>query len=72
MILSTFVPEGQRIISLFDEDSFQKHKPVMDAVDMINKKYGSPKVKLTGMNLKRTWIMKQEFLSTNEILTLKA
>lgn len=72
VILSTFVPESERIVSLFDEDSFQKHKPVMEAVDMINSKYGSPKVKLAGMNLKMTWIMKQEFLSTNEILILKA
>lgn len=72
VILSSFVPENERIVSLFDDDSFMKHKPVMDAVDKINSKYGNPKVKLAGMNLKRTWIMRQEFLSSNDTLILKA
>lgn len=72
VILSTFVPENERIISLYDVDLFPKQKPVMDAMDMINKKLGIPKVKLAGMNLDRTWIMKQEFLSSNEVLILKA
>lgn len=72
VILSTFVPENERIISLYDDDLFPKHKPVMDAVDSINKKFGVPKVKLAGMNLAKTWIMKQEYLTANEILTLRA
>ncbi|MBD3906743.1 Y-family DNA polymerase [Chryseobacterium muglaense] len=72
VILSTFVPENERIISLYDDDLFPKHKPVMDAVDSINKKLGVPKVKLAGMNLVKTWIMKQEYLTSNEILTLRA
>lgn len=72
VILSTFVPENERIISLYDADLFPKQKPVMDALDSINRKLGIPKVKLAGMNLDRTWIMKQEHLSSNEVLTLKA
>lgn len=71
VILSTFVPENERIISLYDTDLFPKHKPVMDAMDSINNKLGVPKVKLAGMNLERTWIMRQEFLTTNDILILK-
>lgn len=72
VILSTFVPENERIISLYDADLFPKHKPVMDAIDSINKKLGLPKVKLAGMNLQKTWIMKQEFLNSNDYLSLKA
>lgn len=72
VILNTFVPENERIISLYDTDLFPKHKLVMDAVDSINNKLGVPKVKLAGMNLEKTWIMKQEYLTTNDYLILKA
>ena len=52
-------------------------KPLMAAIDGLNKKFKSDKIKLGNQDLKRTWKMRQERLSakftTNikEIITVK-
>ncbi|NVK51826.1 MAG: Y-family DNA polymerase [Flavobacteriaceae bacterium] len=40
-----------------------KHKPLMAAVDYINKRFKSDKIKLANQDLQRTWKMRQERLS---------
>ena len=56
------MPEDCLPIKLF-ENSNPKHKPLMEAVDNLNKQLGSQKVKLATQDLDRTWKMKQEHLS---------
>jgi len=55
VIVNDFVPEDQRLISLFEKDSQNQHLPVMRAMDALNKKYGKDKVRLGSMSGKNTW-----------------
>lgn len=55
VIVNDFVPEDQRLISLFEEDTQNQHLPVMRAMDAMNKKYGKDKVRLGSMSGKNTW-----------------
>ena len=61
--MSSFVPETERIVSLFDEDLHQKHYPLMKVIDRLNCRLGGDKVKLGSMDVQRTWKMKQKNLS---------
>lgn len=76
VILMDFTPENGSQISLF-ENSDPKHKPLMAAIDKVNRSLGEQKIKLAGQDLKRPWKMKQEHLSQryttrwNEIITVK-
>ena len=56
------IPENALPIKLF-ENSNPRHKPLMKAVDDLNKLLGTQKVKLATQDLNRTWKMKQERLS---------
>lgn len=55
VIVNDFVPEDQRLINLFEEDTQNQHLPVMRAMDAMNKKYGKDKVRLGSMSGKNTW-----------------
>ena len=54
-----------------------KHKPLMSAIDNLNKKYKDHKIRLGNQDLERTWKMKQERLSPryttniNDIIVVK-
>ena len=48
-----------------------RHKPLMHAIDRVNKKYGTSKVKLANQDLTRTWKMRQEYLSPRYTTNLK-
>lgn len=63
VMVSSFVPETERITSLFEEDYHQKHQPIMKVMDYMNKRLGEDKVKLASMDLQRTWKMHQKNLS---------
>lgn len=63
VMLTEFVPENERMISLFDEDVHEKHKPIMEVIDNMNKRLGSDKIKLASMDIQKTWKMNQKNLS---------
>jgi len=62
-MLTEFVPDTERMTSLCDFDFHEKHKPLMTVIDKINKRLGSDKVKLSSMDIQRTWKMNQKNLS---------
>ncbi|MCT3649896.1 Y-family DNA polymerase [Elizabethkingia meningoseptica] len=78
VMVSEFVPDNERMTSLFDEDLHEKHKPIMLVIDRMNKRLGCDKIKLASMDIQRTWKMNQKNLSPkrstdfNQILTVKA
>lgn len=55
VIVNDFVPEDERLISLFEEDTQNQHLPVMKAMDAMNKKFGKDKVRLGSMSGKNTF-----------------
>lgn len=55
VIVNDFVPENERLISLFEKDCQNQHLPVMKAMDAMNKKYGKDKVRLGSMSGKNTY-----------------
>lgn len=67
--------ENHQLDLFLNENS--KHKALMSAVDHLNKKFRSDKIKLASQDLERTWKMKQEYLSPkyttkiNDIITVK-
>lgn len=71
VIVSDFVPENQRITSLYENDMQNKHLPIMTAMDYLNKKYGKDKIRIGGMSGKNTFERKifsteyQKFLQNN-------
>jgi len=73
VIVNDFVPEDQRLINLFEEDTQSQHLPVMKAMDAMNKKFGKDKVRLGSMSGKNTFGRKQispeyeEFLKNNTL-----
>jgi DNA polymerase V len=62
VIVMGLVPTNNHQIDLFESEN-PKHKPLMHAIDGLNKKYADNKVKLGSQDLKRTWKMRQERLS---------
>lgn len=55
VIVNDFVPENERLISLFEEDAQNQHLPVMKAMDAMNKKFGKDKVRLGSMSGENTF-----------------
>ncbi|UOU99152.1 Y-family DNA polymerase [Chryseobacterium daecheongense] len=55
VIVNDFVPENERLISLFEKDTQNQHLPVMRAMDALNKKFGKDKVRLGSMSGKNTF-----------------
>ncbi|PQJ80698.1 Y-family DNA polymerase [Polaribacter porphyrae] len=76
VIISGLVPNDNFQLNLFEHEN-PKHKPLMSAIDHLNRKYKADKIKLGNQDLKRTWKMKQERLSPkfttniNEVLVVK-
>jgi len=76
VIVMGLVPEDNFQLNLFSHEN-PKHKPLMKAIDSLNKKYKSDKIKLANQDLKRTWKMRQERLSPkfttniNQVLVVK-
>ncbi|OBW43475.1 DNA polymerase IV [Chryseobacterium sp. MOF25P] len=63
VITGTFVPDNERMTSMFEEDLHVKHAPIMSTMDFLNKKLGTHKVKLASMDIQKTWKMDQKHLS---------
>lgn len=77
VITGSFVPENERMTSLFDQDFQEKHDPLMKAMDSINSKYGKQKVKIASRDIQKVWKMDQKHLSPlytkfSESIILKA
>jgi len=71
VMLTEFVPDTERITSLFDIDYHDKHKPLMYVIDIMNKKLGADKIKLASMDIQRTWKMNQKNLSPRYTTDIK-
>lgn len=75
VIVTGLVPTYNHQLDLFQHEN-PKHKSLMHAIDALNEKYETYKVKLGNQDLKRTWKMRQKRLSPryttniNEILTV--
>jgi len=63
VITGTFVPDSERMTSMFDYDLHERHAPLMQTMDFLNKKLGTQKVKLASMDIQKTWKMDQKHLS---------
>lgn len=76
VIVTGLVPSDNYQINMFAAEN-PKHKPLMQAIDKINRTFKSDKVKLANQDLQRTWKMRQERLSPkyttniNDIITVK-
>ena len=76
VIVTGLVPTDNYQLDMFSRED-PKHKPLMSAIDSINKKYKNHKVKLGSQDLERTWKMRQERLSPryttniNDIIVVK-
>ncbi|WP_372757613.1 Y-family DNA polymerase [Mariniflexile sp.] len=76
VIVMGLVPTNNHQLQLFEHEN-PKHKPLMQVIDGLNRKYADYKVKIGNQDLKRTWKMRQEHLSPryttniNEIIKVK-
>ena len=76
VIVTGLVPTDNHQLNLFLHEN-PKHKPLMSAIDRLNKRFKADKIKLANQDLQRTWKMKQERLSPkyttkfNDIITVK-
>jgi DNA polymerase V len=62
VIVTGLVPTDNYQLNMFSKED-PKHKPLMSAIDIINRKYKSDKIKIGNQDLERTWKMRQERLS---------
>lgn len=73
VIVSEFVPDNERLISLFEKDIEDKHIPIMKAMDFLNRKYGKDKIHLASQTGNPTYERKiltpeyEEFLRNNTL-----
>ncbi|MFC0603249.1 Y-family DNA polymerase [Winogradskyella pulchriflava] len=76
VIVTGLVPTDNYQLDMFNKED-PKHKPLMSAIDTINRKYKSDKIKIGNQDLERTWKMRQERLSPryttniNDIIVVK-
>ena len=76
VIVTGLVPTNNHQLNLFLHEN-PKHRPLMSAIDHLNKKFKTNTIKLANQDLQRTWKMKQEHLSPkyttkiNDIITVK-
>jgi DNA polymerase V len=76
VILTGLVPNDNFQLNLFSHEN-PKHQTLMATIDGLNKKFKGDKIKLGNQDLKRTWKMRQERLSSkfttniNDILVVK-
>lgn len=62
VIVTGLVPTENHQLDFFAQEN-PKHKPLMRAMDYLNERFKSDKVKLASQDLERTWKMRQERLS---------
>ena len=62
VMIMGLIPTATRQLPLFDGKEV-KHLAVMQALDLIHKRFGPHKMKLANQDLQLTWKMKQEYLS---------
>ncbi len=62
VILTDIKPDHLLQLHLFEQED-PKHKRLMQTIDTINQKFGQRKIKIGNQDLKRTWKMKQNYLS---------
>ncbi|OPB84730.1 Y-family DNA polymerase [Elizabethkingia ursingii] len=71
--INDFVPEDERLISLFEEDHFDRHKNIMEAMDKLNRRYGKDKIRLGNLDFKSNYGRKklsanyEDFLKNNTL-----
>ena len=76
VIVTGLVPNDNFQLNLFTREN-PKHKPLMVAIDALNKKFKADKIKLGNQDLKHTWKMRQERLSAkfttniNDVIIVK-
>ena len=76
VIVTGLVPTDNYQLNMFSRED-PKHKPLMSAIDTLNRKYKGRKIKLGNQDLERTWKMRQERLSPryttniNDIIVVK-
>lgn len=70
VIVMGLVPTNNHQLQMFNHEN-PKHKPLMHAIDGLNSKYATNKVKLASQDLKRTWKMRQERLSPRYTTNIK-
>jgi DNA polymerase V len=76
VIVTELIPENNLQINLFENEN-PKHLALMKAIDNINQKIGTKKVKIANQNLDKIWDMKQNHLSPkyttdfNQLLEVK-
>ncbi|MFN4234302.1 MAG: Y-family DNA polymerase [Bacteroidia bacterium] len=77
VIVQDFTPATLPQLNIF-ENSHERHRALMKAIDVINNSMGQQKVRLASQDPKRVWKMKQEKLSPcyttrlSDIITVKA
>ena len=71
IIVDGIVPETARQMNLFIEDKHIKHRPIMQVIDNLNKRYKCDKIKLASQDLETRWIMKRQYLSKEFTTNLK-
>jgi len=62
VIVMQLIAQNQKQFNLFDEED-ARHQKLMLAIDQINNKLGSRKIRIANQDLVRTWKMKQNHLS---------
>ncbi len=70
VIVAGLVPNDNFQLNLFSHEN-PKHKPLMSAIDYLNRKFKADKIKLGNQDLKRTWKMRQERLSPKFTTNIK-
>lgn len=70
VIVTGLVPDDNFQLDMFIHEN-PKHKFLMNAIDLVNKKYKTDKIKLGSQDLERTWKMRQERLSPKYTTNLK-
>ena len=70
VILTGIAPSYNRQLQMFDHED-PRHRPLMSAIDRLNNKYSTKKLKLANQDLKRTWKMRQAHLSPGYTTNLK-
>jgi DNA polymerase V len=64
VIVTQIIPSDQKQFHLFEEEN-PKHQKLMEVIDAMHKKVGDRKIRLGNQDLKRTWKMRQNYLSKN-------
>jgi DNA polymerase V len=76
VIVTEIIPANQKQFHLFDDEN-PKFQKLMEVMDAYHEKVGERKIKLASQDLKRTWKMKQNYLSKryttnfNELLEVR-